>query len=95
MPKEEKPNNPANPHSKPSTNQPDNSDSKHSINQKDTIPKKDSRSRKYLLTINNPKDHNITHDSIKEALQKYRIKYLAMCDEIGGETQTYHTHVYI
>lgn len=57
--------------------------------------KKNTRSRKYLLTINNPESHQVTHESIKEALEKYHLKYLAMCDETGGETKTYHCHVYV
>lgn len=56
---------------------------------------KNTRSRKYLLTINNPTDHGVTHHSIKKAVEKYQLKYLAMCDETGGENHTYHVHVYI
>ena len=54
-----------------------------------------TRSRKYLLTINNPDNHGVSHQSIKQELGKYHLKYLAMCDETGGEKQTYHTHVYV
>ncbi len=56
---------------------------------------KDTRSRKYLLTVNNPDLHAVSHGSIKEALKKYAVKYLAICDETGGEKQTYHFHAYI
>lgn len=54
----------------------------------------DTRNRKYQLTINNPENHNVTHESIKQALEKYHLKYLAMCDETGQEG-TYHIHVFI
>ncbi len=55
---------------------------------------RDTRSRKYLLTINNPQKHNITHETIKKALQTYRVKYLSLCDEIGSQ-KTLHIHVYV
>lgn len=57
--------------------------------------KKNTRSRKYLLTINNPELHQVSHQSINDALVNYHLKYLAMCDETGGESKTYHTHVYV
>lgn len=56
--------------------------------------KKNTRSRKYLLTINNPNDHGETHENIKKKVSKFHYDYLAMCDETGGHG-TYHTHVYI
>lgn len=56
--------------------------------------KKNTRSRKYLLTINNPKKHGETHDVIIKKLQKYQYQYIAMCDETGSQG-TYHTHVYV
>jgi len=52
-------------------------------------------SRKYQLTINNPKEHGFTHDKIKELLGLFPgIVYWCMCDEIGQEG-TPHTHVYL
>ena len=57
--------------------------------------KTNTRSRKYLLTINNPTEHYISHDSIMEALKKYRTKYIAMCDETGGKEHTFHMHVFL
>ena len=51
-----------------------------------------SRSRKYLLTINNPTEHNFTHGKIKEILLKSKPIYFCLCDEQG---QTYHTHIYV
>lgn len=57
---------------------------------------KDTRSRKWQITINNPVDKGFTHDKLKELLGSYTgIKYWCMCDEIGGKTSTYHTHIFI
>ena len=53
-----------------------------------------TRSRKYLLTINNPQDHGITHDGIHKTISRFRYQYLAMCDETGSQG-TYHVHVYV
>ncbi|MBR2403260.1 MAG: hypothetical protein IKB01_10945 [Lachnospiraceae bacterium] len=55
------------------------------------------RSRKYLLTINNPDKHeNCSHMSIKNILKKWdNIIYWCMCDEVGGEKETLHTHLFI
>lgn len=50
----------------------------------------------YLLTINNPEEHEFPHPKIKRALIENfsTLDYFCMADEIGGETGTYHTHVY-
>lgn len=53
---------------------------------------KDTRSRKYQLTINNPIEHDFSHDKIKEILFKSNPIYFCLCDEQG---QTYHTHIYV
>lgn len=56
----------------------------------------DSRSRKWLLTINNPDDHGISHDLINEVLSGFgSVTYYCMADEIGLDEKTPHTHVYI
>lgn len=56
----------------------------------------DTRSRKWQLTINNPTEHNLEHNTIKEYLSNLdNLIYWCMCDEIGGKEKTYHTHVYI
>lgn len=53
------------------------------------------RSRKWLLTINNPSDHGFTHEQIKLCLQSIKnITYWCMCDEVG-QNNTYHTHLFI
>ena len=52
-------------------------------------------SRKYQLTINNPKDHGFSHDQIKQLLCLFPgLEYWCLCDEIGEEG-TPHTHVYL
>lgn len=52
-------------------------------------------SRKYQLTINNPIAHGYSHEVIKANLNELAgCLYWCMCDEIGGETSTPHTHVY-
>ena len=57
---------------------------------------KDTQSRKYLLTLNNPQDHNLDHDEIKRRLDSLKsLRYYCMADEIGLETGTPHTHVFI
>ena len=51
------------------------------------------RSRKFQLTINNPAEHEMTHEVIKETLNTVsNIVYWCMCDEMGS---CYHTHLYL
>lgn len=53
------------------------------------------RSRKWLLTINNPSEHGFTHEQIKICLLSIKnITYWCMCDEVG-QNNTYHTHLFI
>lgn len=52
------------------------------------------RSRKWLLTINNPKDKGYSHDRVKEILSAFKLIYWCMSDETGAEG-TYHTHIFI
>ena len=57
---------------------------------------KDNRSRKCLLTFNNPIEHGYTHEHIRELLKETKqCIYWCMSDEIGLETKTFHTHVYM
>lgn len=59
------------------------------------MPRTES-SRKYQLTINNPVERGFTHDVLKTTLGKLAgLEYWCMADEIGGETGTLHTHVYL
>ncbi len=56
----------------------------------------DSRSRKWQITINNPANKGYTHDKIKECLALFtNCLYWCMSDEVGLETHTPHTHVFI
>lgn len=54
------------------------------------------RSRKYLLTINNPAQHNLSHNTISETIDnsKIAVRYYAVCDETGSQG-TYHFHVFL
>lgn len=55
-----------------------------------------TQSRKWLLTINNPIEHHMTHEEIREVLGKFKsLRYWCMCDEIGLKDKTYHTHLFI
>ena len=55
---------------------------------------RDTQSRKWQITINNPLDHDMQHDAIKEIMKEFASAvYWCMCDEIGKEG-TYHTHLY-
>ena len=54
-----------------------------------------TQSRKWLLTINNPKEHDLSHEDIKIILSSIKnLDYWCMCDEIG-KNNTYHTHLFI
>lgn len=56
----------------------------------------DTRSRKWLLTINNPEDKGINHAIINQTIQTFNsVIYYCMADEIGLEDNTPHTHIYI
>lgn len=56
---------------------------------------KDSQARKYLITINNPESFGYSHELIAEILKNMNVTYFCMVDEIGNETGTYHTHVFL
>lgn len=52
-------------------------------------------SRKYQLTINNPREHGLDHETVRSNLEALSgCLYWCMCDEIG-EQGTYHTHLYV
>lgn len=56
----------------------------------------DKQSRKYQLTINNPQEHGLDHDSIKRLLELFKSRaYWCMGDEVGLETGTPHTHIFL
>lgn len=56
----------------------------------------DRQSRKYQLTINNPADKGLDHDHIKKTLEQFKsCTYWCMADEIGLDTHTPHTHIFM
>lgn len=53
------------------------------------------QSRKFLLTINNPLDKGITHETIKTRLNSLKsLIYYCIADEIGANEHTPHIHVF-
>lgn len=57
--------------------------------------KADTKTRKWLLVINNPGDE-YSHEKIKEKIKEFEnIIYWCMSDEIGLEKGTPHTHIYV
>ena len=58
----------------------------------------DIQRKRFMLTINNPKKYEMSHEKIIEAIHsafaKQGIIYFCLCDEIG-ESGTYHTHIFI
>lgn len=56
---------------------------------------KDTQSRKWQLTINNPLEKGLTHSTIKEIMENFKtVEYWCMCDEVGLEENTPHTHIF-
>lgn len=56
---------------------------------------KDSQANSYILTINNPSDKGYSHEKIREVLKGIpQVAYWCLCDEIGMERHTPHTHLY-
>lgn len=53
-----------------------------------------SQSRKWNMTINNPKSAGLDHDALKEILAKFVPTYYCMADEIAT-TGTEHTHIFL
>ncbi len=57
---------------------------------------KDTRTRKWQVTINNPEKLGYDHDKIKDILSQFKgLAYWCMCDEIGFENKTPHTHIFL
>ena len=53
-----------------------------------------TQARKWLLTINNPQNSNLTHSEIKRIAGLFKPNYFCLSDEIA-ETGTLHTHLFI
>ncbi|MEC0227347.1 hypothetical protein [Paenibacillus alba] len=62
--------------------------------EKNHAPKKDTQSRKYLLTLNNPTLHGITHESIQQTLTSNfkSLVYACMSDEVASQ---FHKHLFL
>ena len=59
------------------------------------MAEKDTMTRKWQITINNPKDKGMTHEYIAQKVGEMKnVIYWCMADEIGAEG-TYHTHIYL
>lgn len=52
------------------------------------------QSRKWMLTINNPKDCGLDHSSMQTLLSLFCPDYYCLADEIAT-TGTFHTHIFI
>lgn len=65
------------------------------MSKKETPITDTSQFRTIQITINNPQEKGFDHDAIKECFAEIKpTLYYCMADEIGGEKQTYHTHIY-
>ena len=56
--------------------------------------KNDTQSRKWLLTINNPRSCDLNPEKIVDLLRLFHPAYFCMADEIAT-TGTYHTHIFL
>lgn len=55
---------------------------------------KDTQSRKWLITINNPNEHNFDEKEIENTLKTFKFRYACYAREIG-EKGTEHIHLFI
>jgi len=53
-----------------------------------------TQSRKWALTINNPQDCGLTHETMAETLSLFMPDYFCLADEIAS-TGTFHTHIFL
>lgn len=58
------------------------------------IFRNNSQARKWTLTINNPLEAGLDHDSIRDILLRFSPSYYCMADEIAT-TGTHHTHIFM
>ena len=57
--------------------------------------KKDTQAFAYTMCCNNPLEKGYDHGKLRELLTDIpKIDYWCLCDEIGGEEKTPHTHIY-
>ena len=56
----------------------------------------DIQARKYQLTINNPVEKGLDHETLKQILGQLKsCVYWCMADEIGLDARTPHTHIFL
>ena len=53
------------------------------------------QSRKWLLTLENRLEHGFDRERILQQLSLFSLDYFCLCDEIGGKTGTFHTHIFL
>lgn len=53
------------------------------------------RVRRVQLTLNNPTNYGLSHDVLKKRINMTSPRYFCMADEVGLESQTPHTHIFI
>lgn len=53
------------------------------------------QSRKILLTLNNPQESGYDHELIAGLARKLGLQYFCLADEIGNQSHTYHTHLFM
>ena len=57
---------------------------------------RDERSRKWLLTINNPETKGITNELIEKRVQEFgSFRYACYSHEVGKKDHTHHVHIFI
>lgn len=54
----------------------------------------DTQGRKWIITINNPEDHNLPEEKLIETIRQLPFSYSCLCYEKGSEG-TRHVHIYI
>ena len=56
----------------------------------------DMQSKKYLLTLNNPTEKGLDHETLKQILSQLKsCIYWCMADEIGLDAHTPHIHIFV
>lgn len=54
-----------------------------------------AQSRKMLITFNNPQESGYDHPIIIGLVRKLGPQYFCLADEIGNQSHTYHTHLFL
>lgn len=56
--------------------------------------KRDSQAREYLFLINNPSEHGVTWESLKDGIMKFKPTYYCISHEEGLKKHTPHYHAF-